>query len=57
MHYNYIENNERKEALNEIIAYVLGAEEKFVRERYILVAAIDIVNSEGTVKSCVSERA
>jgi hypothetical protein len=51
--YDDIDNSELEGRLNERISYVFGGEPKFVRERYILVAAIVIVIIAGITNICV----
>ena len=54
--YDDIDDTEHEDELKGRISYVLGGEAKCVRERYIRVAAIVIVTSEGNMNICVSER-
>jgi hypothetical protein len=53
MNYDDIDNSELESRSNGRISYGFVAEPKLVRERYIRVAAIVIINSEGTTHICV----
>ena len=53
MNYDDIDNSEIEGGSNERISYVFWGELKFVRERYIRVAATVIINIEGTTHICV----
>ena len=56
MYYNDIDNNELENRSNERISYVFTGGVKFVRERYIRVAASVIVIIEGTKNNCFKRR-
>ena len=55
LHYDDINHSEREDDLIKGISYVLGGEAKCDRERYIRVAAIVIVTSEGIKNICFTE--
>ncbi len=51
-----MKNSEYGEELNGRISYVIGrVEAKYVRERYVRVAAIMIAIAEGSKNNCVKE--
>lgn len=53
VHYGDIDYSELEGRSNEKISYVFGGDEKFVRPRYIRVAATVIVIIEGITNICV----